>query len=287
MKEINQYMNGKISLITGANSGIGKETAIELAKMDSTIIMVCRSQERGEVAREEIMRQSCNDKVDLLLADLSSQNSIRQLVTEFKEKYSQLHVLVNNAGLWMINRVLTVDGLETTFAVNYLGHFLLTNLLLDVIISSAPSRIINVSSWGEMFGTINFDDLQGEKKYGRMRAYIQSKLALIMFTYELARRLDGTGVTVNTLHPGFVRTNFFNKNTPRSLKVLTRLLFPLVINVKKGVRTVIYLASSQEVEKVTGKYFINCRERKSSKKSYDTLVQNRLWTISEELTGLK
>ncbi|MFX0067059.1 MAG: SDR family oxidoreductase [Candidatus Hermodarchaeota archaeon] len=287
MKEINQYMNGKISLITGANSGIGKETAIELAKMDSTIIMVCRNQERGEVAREEIMRQSCNDKVDLLLADLSSQNSIRQLVTEFKEKYSQLHVLVNNAGLWMINRVLTVDGLETTFAVNYLGHFLLTNLLLDVIISSAPSRIINVSSWGEMFGTINFDDLQGEKKYGRMRAYIQSKLALIMFTYELARRLDGTGVTVNTLHPGFVRTNFFNKNTPRSLKVLTRLLFPLVINVKKGVRTVIYLASSQEVEKVTGKYFINCRERKSSKKSYDTLVQNRLWTISEELTGLK
>ena len=191
-------------MVTGANSGLGKATALALAKMGSRVIMVCRDQYRGEVAQVEIKAASANERVDLHLADLSSQNSIRQLVRRVKERYDRLDVLVNNAGAMYMRRQLSADGLELTFALNHLGYFLLTNLLLDMLKASAPSRIVNVSSTAHRSAQIDFDDLQREKTYG-YSVYGESKLMNILFTYELARRLDGTGVTVNVLHPGFVR----------------------------------------------------------------------------------
>jgi NAD(P)-dependent dehydrogenase (short-subunit alcohol dehydrogenase family) len=200
-------MQGKVCMVTGSNSGIGKETALGLAQMGATVVMVCRNRARGEAAQSDIKTKSGNHAVDLLLADLSSQQSIRQLVENFKQHYTQLHVLINNAGVFMLTRRATVDGLEMMFAVNYLAPFLLTNLLLDMLKASAPARIVSVSSGAHEAGYIKMDDLQAERHYRPMRAYGQSKLALVLFTYELARRLEGTGVTANCLHPGFVATS--------------------------------------------------------------------------------
>jgi len=186
-------MRGKVCLVTGGSSGIGKATALGLANMGATVIVVGRDRSRGEAAVTEIKQKSNNDAVDLMLADLSSQASIRRLAEEdFKDRYEQLHVLINNAGVFTSKHTVTLDGIETTFAVNHLAPFLLTNLLLDVLKASAPTRIINITSSGERSGTINFDDLQGESRYSGFRAYNQSKLAMILFTYELARKLEGT-----------------------------------------------------------------------------------------------
>src|SRR6266571_796457 len=207
MPTVNNSMQGKICMVTGANSGIGKATALALAQMGATVVMVCRDRARGEEARSEITTKSRKNAVDLLQADLSSQQSIRQLVEHFKHRYTQLHVLINNAGAAFTGRRETVDGLEMTFAVNYLAPFLLTNLLLDVLKASAPARIVNVSSNSHEAGYIQMDDLQAEH-YRSMRVYGQAKLAVVLFTYELARRLQGTGVTDNCLHPGFVATHF-------------------------------------------------------------------------------
>ena len=205
-------MQGKICLVTGASSGIGKATALGLAKMGATVVMVCRDANKGEAALSEIKRNSGSSSVDLLLADLSSQEAIRRLATEYKSKYQQLHVLINNAGVYYTKRHVTVDGLEAMFAVNYLARFLLTNLLLDIIKRSAPARVINVAGAYHAKGKINFDDLQGEKDFDGQRANHQSKLADVLFTYELARRLEGTGVTVNCLHPGMVATDLIDKD---------------------------------------------------------------------------
>jgi NAD(P)-dependent dehydrogenase (short-subunit alcohol dehydrogenase family) len=273
-------MREKVCLVTGSNSGIGKETALGLARLGATVVMVCRDQSKGAAAQAEIKTQSGNPSVDLLIADLSSQQSIRQLAREITERYPQVHVLVNNAGVSPSQRALTSDGIEKTFAVNHLAPFLLTNLLLERLKASAPARVVTVASSGQ--SAINFDDLQGEKHYSMLGAYGQSKLANILFTYELARRLEGTGVTANCLHPGVVSTNLAREFNPL-FRAMARLFF---ISPAKGAQTSIYLASSPEVEGVSGKYFTKKREIPSSKESHDTASARRLWQISEQLTQL-
>ncbi len=276
-------MKDKTCLVTGANSGIGRATARGLAKMGAAVVMVCRDSARGGEARAEIKATSNNPSIDLMIADLSSQASVRQLAQEFKEKYQQLHVLVNNAGLAPMKRSLTVDGLETTFAVNHLAPFLLTNSLLNMLKASAPSRIINVSSSAHMRTRMEFDDLQSEKNFSMFRAYSQSKLANVLFTYELARKLKGTGVTVNALHPGVVRTNL-GRDATGIVRLGFSVIQPFIKTPEQGAATCVYLASSPEVEGLTGKYFVNKKEVSSSKESYNEAVARRLWEVSEQLT---
>jgi retinol dehydrogenase-14 len=278
-------MSGKVCLITGASSGLGRATALALANRGATVVMVCRNQAKGEAARSEIAEASGNPSVDLLLADLSSQQAIRQLVQEFQAKHEHLHVLVNSAGGIYGPRMLTVDGLELTFALDHLAYFLLANLLLDVLRHSAPARIINVTSDAHRMGPFNFNNLQGESRYSGLRAYGQAKLANIMFTYDLARRLEGTGVTVNCMYPGFVRTNF-GRHKAGIYGLFVAVFSPLMKTPEKGAETIIYLASSPEVEGVSGKYFINKKEARSSKASYDEAMTRRLWEVSAELTNL-
>jgi NAD(P)-dependent dehydrogenase (short-subunit alcohol dehydrogenase family) len=287
MSMLNTSMQGKVCLVTGANSGIGKATAQGLAQMGATIVMVCRDQTKGEKAQNEIKAKSGNAAVDLLLADLSSQESIRQLVEKFQRHYEQLHVLINNAGSVHLSRRETVDGLEMTFAVNYLAPFLLTNLLLDKLKASAPSRIVNVSSESHQSGYMKMDDLQLETNYRFMRAYGQSKLALVLFTYELARKLQGTGVTANCLHPGFVATNIGQSGIGYVGRSIVKLIFTsLGLSPEEGAKTSIYLASSPDVEGVTGKYFVKSIPIRSASISYDESLQRQLWDESAKLVNL-
>ncbi len=204
-------MREKIVMITGANSGIGKAASLALAKMGATVVMVARDKERGEATQSQVIRETQNNSINLILSDLSSLDSVRKLSEDFQTKYSRLHILINNAGLFNQRYHLTADGYENTFATNYLAPFLLTNLQLDLLKTSAPSRIVNVSSVGHYNGHMNFDDLNLEKKYGGWKAYGQSKLALVLFTRELAKKLEGTGVTVNSVHPGTVATNIWSR----------------------------------------------------------------------------
>jgi NAD(P)-dependent dehydrogenase (short-subunit alcohol dehydrogenase family) len=278
-------MMGKICLVTGATSGIGKVTAKELANQGATVVLVARDRIRGMATADEIRSVTGNGRVDALFADLSSQAEIRKLATEFKSRYTRLHVLVNNAGSQFNVRTTTIDGLERTFAVNHLAYFLLTNLLLETLVASAPARVINVASGAERAGHIDFDDLQGEKKYGTVRSYAQSKLANVLFTYELARRLEHTGVTVNTLHPGGVRTGF-GRNNSGAFGLLVRMLGPFLLTPEQGAETSIYLATSSDVDGVTGKYFVKKRVAKSAPESHDRNVARQLWDVSERLTGL-
>lgn len=282
-------MQGKICLVTGANSGIGKATTLGLARMGATVIMVCRDAARGEAALSEIKQKTGNNSIDLLVADLSSQAAIRSLASEFRSKYQHLHVLINNAGVYYTKRHVTVDGLEAMFAVNYLARFLLTNLLLDIIKSSAPARVINVAGAYHAKGKINFDDLQGEKDFDGQRANHQSKLADVLFTYELARRLEGTGVTVNCLHPGMVSTSLVDKDKdfPVFFKYLYKLSKPLMKSPAQGAETSLYLASSSEVEGVTGRYFVNKKIAQSCPESHDHELARRLWEVSEKLANLR
>ena len=275
-------MKGRVCMVTGANSGIGYVTSRELARMGATVVMVCRSRERGDAAKKEIVRETGNESVELMTADLSSLAEVRKLAADFKATHDRLHILVNNAAIWPTERTLTVDGLEMQFAVNHLAPFLLTNLLLDVLKASAPARVINVSSGIHKRARIDFDDLQAEREYKHMRAYGQSKLANVLFTYELARRLAGTGVTVNSFTPGMTRTNL-GRYMSRGAQLFMRLFAK---RTEKGASTAVYLASSPEVEGVTGKYFANCKPSKSSELSYDQATAKRLWDVSEQLTGL-
>ncbi len=286
MSNMQSPMQGKICIITGANSGIGKATALGLAKMGATVVLVSRDRARGEQAQSEIKAQSGNPNIDLLLADLSSQKSIRQLADDFKQRYSQLHVLINNAGVFSPRKRLTVDGIDMVFAVNQLAPFLLTNLLLDVLKASAPARIVNVSSGSHEANYLKLDDLQSEKHYRPMRAYGQSKLALVLFTYELARRLEGTGVTANCLHPGFVATNIAQRGLPPPVRLLAKPIFLFSISPEQGARTSIYLASSPDVEGVTGKYFVKSVPRQSAPLTHDESLQHKLWQVCAVMTGL-
>jgi NAD(P)-dependent dehydrogenase (short-subunit alcohol dehydrogenase family) len=283
-------MNGKLCMVTGATSGVGAAAAEGLARLGATVIVVGRDQGRCVSTVENIRRATGNDAIEWLRADLSSQAEVRQLARDFRAKHDRLDVLINNAGGVFKKRRLTVDGIEMTFALNHLGYFLLTNLLLDVIKASQPARIVNVASVGHQMSTgINFADPQSTRLYGfGWRAYFQSKLANVMFTYELARRLEGTQVTANALHPGMVATNFGANNGPLSQPI--KKAFYFVFRIKsltpeEGAGTVIYLASSPEVDGVTGRYFVDETPVESSPLSRDEAATRRLWELSEQLTG--
>jgi retinol dehydrogenase-14 len=277
-------MKEKTVLVTGANSGIGKVTALALARMGAHVVMLCRNKERGEAAQKEIIRESSNEQVDLMICDLSCMDSVHAFANDFLLRYNRLDVQVNNAGGYFDRRIKTADGYEYTFAMNHLGHFLLTNRLLDLIRYSAPARIINVSSNAHQTGHIRFDDLMAEKRYMGWRAYSQAKLANILFAYELDKRLQGTGVTVNAVHPGFVNTNFANNTSP-FIKPMVRLAQCFARSPEKGAETSIYLASSPDVEGISGKYFFDKKERSSNRESYDKKIAKRLWDVSEDLVN--
>ena len=282
MTDHNQNMAGKVCMVTGANSGIGLVTARELADRGAAVVLVCRDRARGEAALTEIKARSQNNAVELMTCDLASQKSIREFAAEFKSTHDRLDVLVNNAGVYLRNRTVVEGNLETTFAVNHLAYFLLTNLLLDVLERSAPARIINVSSGAHTYGRIDFDDLQGERDYSGWRAYANSKLANVFFTYELARRLSTTGVTANCLHPGAVATGIF-RALPKFVEAIIKMV---TLSPEKGAETSLYLAASPDVEGVTGKYFVKKTETRSSPESYNKETARQLWAVSAQLTGL-
>jgi NAD(P)-dependent dehydrogenase (short-subunit alcohol dehydrogenase family) len=280
-------MRGKVYLVTGANSGIGKATAQGLARRGATVVMVCRDEQRGRAAREEIVERSGNPWVDLLLADLASQAAVRHLAEEFKAKYSRLHVLINNAGLNLSQRSVTADGIETTFAVNYLAPFLLTQLLLDRLMAGAPARVINLGTWIQP--PIDLDDVMREKRYDPMETYTQSKTALVMFTRELAKRLNGTGVTVNCVNPGLIRTNLGSDSQAGfrlSLRLFLALMRPFMKSPEQAAQTLIFLAASPEVEAVSGKFFTGQKVTHTSKEPYEDAMAERLWRMSEQLAHL-
>lgn len=281
-------MVGKICLVTGANSGIGKMTAQGLAKQGATVVMVCRNRERGESAQQEIAARSGNANVDLLIADLASQRSVRAFVDVYKEKYSRLDVLINNAGAIFARRQESEDGLEYTFALNHMGYFLPTVLLLDHMIASAPARIINVSSDAHRAGRIDFADLQNEHTYRAFMVYAQTKLENILFTKELARRLEGTGVTANALHPGLVQSNFGGSaGNSMALRFFFKVLPKIIgISPEKAAEWVLYLATSPEVAGVTGKYMAKGKFVEPSPQASDSEAAGRLWAESERLAGL-
>jgi NAD(P)-dependent dehydrogenase (short-subunit alcohol dehydrogenase family) len=279
-------MIGRICLVTGGTNGIGKATAKALAQMGATVVIVGRDAQKATQVSKEIQTASGNENVDWLLADLSSQQDIRHLAAEFKSKYSQLHVLINNAGGTFMTRQLSVDGIEMTFALNHLAYFLLTNLLLDTIKASALARIINVSSDAHSGGKIEFDNLQGERSYSGIGPYGNSKLANILFTTELARRLEGTGVTVNALHPGLVSTGF-GKNNPGLIMKIMGVVIPLIArSPEKGAKTSIYLVSSPAVQNITGQYFVDCKVTQPASQAADSAVARRLWDVSVEMVHL-
>jgi NAD(P)-dependent dehydrogenase (short-subunit alcohol dehydrogenase family) len=276
-------MKNKTCLITGATSGIGKATALALAKKGATVILAGRDEKRCQKTVTQIKNETGNPNIDYLLVDLSVQAQVRKLADDFNSRYNRLDVLVNNAGAFYAFRQVSADGIEMNFAVNHLAYFLLTQLLLETLKTSPPARIVNVASNSHLGEHLDFDNLELKRGYWAVRAYGRSKLANLYFTYELARRLDGTGVTVNAMHPGFVRTNMgANNGWP------VRLFLPLVhlssLTPEEGARTAVYLASSPEVESVTGKYFVREREVASDPVSYDESVAKRLWELSEEMT---
>ena len=279
-------MDGKVVLITGGTSGIGKATAVALAAMGADVVITGRNQERGKLAVEEVRRESGNEEVELMLADLAVQAEVRRLAEEFKERYDRLDVLVNNAGVVQSRRTETPDGIETTLAINHLAPFLLTNLLLDLLKKSAPSRIVTVSSEAQRWGKLDFDDLQSERRYRGFPVYGMTKRTNIMFTYDLARRLEGTGVTANCMHPGAVNTSFAMNNRGLST-LLFRAFKPFMRTPEQGADTLVYLASSPEVEGMTGKYLSDRKVITASKEAYGETLQKRLWEASEKLTGLK
>ena len=278
-------MGGKVALVTGGTSGIGKATAMALAAMGADVVVVGRDRGRGERAVEEIRAQT-GARVDLALADLSSQAEVRELAEEFRRRYDRLDVLVNNAGLVQSTRTETPDGLESTFAINHLAPFMLTNLLLDMLKESAPSRVVTVSSEAERWGNIDFDDLQSKKKYRGFPVYGMTKLANIMFTYELAERLEGTGVTATCMHPGAVNTRFGTNNSG-PMTILFRAFKPFMRTPEQGADTVIWLAASPEVEGVTGRYYSDRKPLEPKKIANDPDARRRLWEESERLTGFK
>jgi NAD(P)-dependent dehydrogenase (short-subunit alcohol dehydrogenase family) len=276
-------MTGRVCVITGATRGIGRATAQGLARQGATILLICRREQDGEEVSRELTPHAA-EPPEVVTADLSSQASIRSAAAEIRQRHPRLHVLINNAGVFTRRREVTVDGLEMQFAVNHLAYFLLTNLLLDRLKSGSPARIINVSSAAHGGADLNFHDLHGERGYHGSQAYSQSKLANVLFTYELARRLRGSGVTANCLHPGVIATKLLADymGVPVAGGALAR---TFGASPAKGAETVVYLASSPEVEGVSGRYFVNRKAVASSRQSYDEVAARRLWEISEQLTG--
>jgi NAD(P)-dependent dehydrogenase (short-subunit alcohol dehydrogenase family) len=279
-------MAGKTVLVTGGTGGIGRATALRLASMGARVGITGREAGRTQRAAAEIASESANGTVDAFAADMSSQAEVRRLAGEVLAAYPRLDVLVNNAGGFWAHRHVTEDGLEHTFALNHLAPFLLTRLLLDRLIESAPARIVTVSSGAQSMGTINFDDLMGEHKYSGSDAYNQSKLANVMFTYELARRLAGTGVTATALHPGMTNTSFSAEDPSRAFAPLVMVMRPFMKKPERGADTPVFLASSPAAEGLTGQYFVNQAAKKSNESSYDTAAAARLWQVSAGLVGV-
>jgi NAD(P)-dependent dehydrogenase (short-subunit alcohol dehydrogenase family) len=280
-------MDGKTVLITGATNGIGKVAALELAKKGANVVIVGRNPAKTTETVAEIKAGSGNPNVGMIVADLSSMAEVRKVADAFKANHSRLDVLINNAGAVFADRQKTVDGYEMTFAFNHLAYFLLTNLLLDMLKASAPAHIVNVSSAAHTNGVLNFDDLDSKNNYGMggFRAYGLSKLANIMFTYELSRQLEGTGVIANVLHPGLVGTGF-GMNNNRMMRFAMRLIAPFSLTPEQGADTIIYLASSPQVSGVSGKYWNKRTAIQSAPASYDEAAQKKLWVVSEQMTGL-
>ena len=281
-----QSMRGKVCMVTGATSGIGQVTAAALAAQGAHVIVVGRNRAKAQQVVGEIRRQSGNDAIWYLLADFSDLQQVRELAAAFSAQYSQLDVLVNNAGTYFNTRHPAPGGVEMTFHVNHLAHFLLTNLLLETLTASAPARIVNVTSRAHEYDNMDFDDLGFERSYFGMKAYARSKLANLLFTYELARRLAGSGVTVNAVHPGGVATDIWRTNFPVLGPAIKWVMSLFALTPEEGADTLIYLASSPDVEGVTGKYFVEREAIASSPLSYDEQVAARLWGVSERLTAL-
>lgn len=277
---------GAVCMVTGANSGIGKATAMHLARRGAAVVMVCRSAERGEAARADIRTETGSDAVDLLIADLSAQADIWDLVATFRAQYDRLDVLINNAGLYLADRQLSADGIEMTFAVNHLAPFLLTNLLLDDLKASAPARIVNVNSESHRGARLRFGNLEMEDDYQWIKAYGKSKLANLLFTFELARRLEGTGVTVNALHPGVVGTRIWNHNS-NVISLLMRLVKPFLMSPSTSAQHVVRLAADPGLSGVSGQYFDKDEECHASDEAYDRDAAQRLWQVSAAMTGLE
>jgi retinol dehydrogenase 14 len=279
-------MSGKTCVVTGANSGIGKETALGLARMGANVVLVCRNQQKGEAALADIRRESGSSQLDLLIADMSSQASVRALAEQIRRKYPRLDVLINNAGGAVRLRMLSGDGIEMTVAGNHLGGALLTVLLLDLLKASAPSRIINVSSEAQRRARLDMNDVQFERrKYSGFAAYGQSKLLMNAFTFELARRLAGTGVTANCLHPGVVATNIWGADPGFVFKMIIAIVRPFMLNSKEGAEVSLYLATSPEVANVSGEYFVKSKVAPSNPLSRDPKVAAEIWQWTERMIG--
>lgn len=278
-------MAGRTVLVTGGAGGIGRATALGLATMGAHLAITGRDRGRTEGAAREI-RAAGGGRVDVFVADLSAQSEVRRLADEVLQSLSRIDVLVNNVGGYWHTRHVTADGLERTFAVNHLAAFLLTNLLLDRLKQSAPARVVTVSSNVQAVGRIDFDDLQGERSYSGARAYNQSKLANVLFSYELARRLPVTSVTANALHPGVVRTAFGAEDPGGIQRLFTPFMRPFMKAPAQGAATSVHLASAPDLEQVTGRYFASSKPRKSAKRSYDQVAAARLWQVSADLAGL-
>jgi NAD(P)-dependent dehydrogenase (short-subunit alcohol dehydrogenase family) len=280
------HMTGKTVLITGATNGIGKIAALELARMGASVAIVARNRSKGQAVLEEIARETNNVQIELFIADLSSMADVRKLAQEFMAKHATLDVLLNNAGAFYSERKLSADGLEMTFALNHMSYFLLTNLLLPVLKATPNSRVVSVSSAVHTSGKLDFANLQGEQKFNGWKAYSDSKLENALFTFALARRLAGTGVSANCLHPGFVKTGFGNGNSGIFSVVLGIAKNLFAISIEAGAQTMIHLASSPDVAGVTGKYFDKSKIVSSSAASLDQALQEKLWAHSEKLAGL-
>jgi NAD(P)-dependent dehydrogenase (short-subunit alcohol dehydrogenase family) len=281
-------VTGRTCLVTGANSGIGKETALGLARMGARVVLVCRNQQKGENALADIQRQTGSSHLDLLIADMSSFGSVRGLAAQVQQRYPQLDVLINNAGAAVRRRTLSADGIEMTVAGNYLGAALLTSLLLDLLKSSAPSRIVNVSSEAQRNSRLDLNDLQFEKrKYNPLAAYGQSKLLMNAFTFELARRLEGTGVTANCLHPGVVATNIVPADAPWFVKLLVGVMTPFMLNSAQGAKVSLYVATSPDIADVSGQYFVKSKPANSNPLSRDPKVMTEIWQWTEKMLGLR
>ena len=277
-------LSGKTCVVTGATSGIGESTARALVEMGARVVVVGRSPERGEATLARLAAAGGTGRAELRLADLASLAEVRRLAGEILETCPELHLLVNNAGVVNLERRLTVDGFEETFAVNHLAYFALTNLLRERLVSSAPARIVNVASDAHRFGSLDLDDLQSEHRYRSMRTYGRSKSANILFTVELAGRLAGTGVTANALHPGAVASRLGAQNGWLG-SVVTGVLKPFFKTPDQGARTSVHVATAPELAGVSGAYFANCREKQPAAPARDPQTARRLWETSARMTG--
>jgi len=279
-------MQGKTVLVTGASSGIGKQTALALARDGAEVVMICRDRTKAEAAVAEIRAAVPDAKLDMLYADLSSLAEVRRVAAEFRAKHARLDVLVNNAGAVIMERIVTADGFEKTFATNHLAYFLLTQELLDLLKASAPSRIVNVSSEAHRRAHLDLDDLNKEKHWAGFQAYCDSKLMNILFTRQLAKRLEGTGVTVNALHPGVVSTGFGQGEATGWFKWGIKLAKPFFISAEKGARTSVWLASSPDVAGQSGGYYDKCKLRETTRQAQNMELAQKLWDVSAKLVGV-